>query len=69
VRAATVGVLVAFVWWNGSLMVQFGLKIMDRQQLEWPRVAVSQFTEVPPRLLRSAWLFLVDREGLVRSTR
>jgi len=69
VRAATVAALAVFVWWNGSLMVQFGLKIMDRQQLEWPRVAVSQVTEVPPRLLRSAWMFLVDREGLVRETR
>ena len=36
-----------FVWWNVSLMVQFGLRLMDRQRLEWPRVAVNQVTEVP----------------------
>jgi hypothetical protein len=55
-----------FAWWNVSLMVQFGLKLMDRQRLEWPRVAVSQFTEVPPRLFRVAALFFTDRERLVR---
>ncbi len=61
--AASLGV---FVWWNVSLMVQFGLKLMDRQRLEWPRVAVNQVREVPPRLARVAWLFLTDRERLVR---
>lgn len=55
-----------FVWWNASLMVQFGLKLMDRQRLEWPRVAVNQVREVPPRALRVVWLFLTDRERLVR---
>ena len=63
VVAASLGV---FVWWNVSLMVQFGLKLMDRQRLEWPRVAVNQVREVPPRLARVAWLFLTDRERLVR---
>ena len=58
--------LVLLVWWNVSLMVQFGLKLMDRQRLEWPRVAINQFVEVPPRLGRAAWLFMTDRERLVR---
>ena len=58
-----------FAWWNVSLMVQFGLRLMDRQRLEWPRVAVNQVTEVPPRAARAAWLFLTDRERLVRETR
>lgn len=58
--------LALFVWWNASLMVQFGLKLMDRQRLEWPRVAVNQFVEVPPRLLHVARLFLLDRERLLR---
>ena len=62
----TAGALVLFVWWNVSLMVQFGLKLMDRQRLEWPRVAVNQFLEVPPRLGRATWLFFSDRERLVR---
>ena len=38
-RRAVAAVLAVFVWWNVSLMVQFGLKLMDRQRLEWPRVA------------------------------
>jgi hypothetical protein len=65
----SVSIAVFFAWWNLSLMVQFGLKLMDRQKLEWPRVAVSQLTEVPPRLLRTAHLFLSDRERLVRESR
>jgi hypothetical protein len=64
-RAVAVGLL-TFAWWNVSLMVQFGLKLMDRQGLEWPRVAVSQVTEVPRHLGRSTWLFFTDRERLVR---
>ncbi len=55
-----------FAWWNVSLMVQFGLKLMDRQKLEWPKVAVQQVTEVPKRLARVAFLFFTDREALVR---
>jgi len=68
-RPAVAATLVLFAWWNVSLMVQFGLKLMDRQQLEWPRVAVSQVREVPRRLGRSAWLFFTDRERLVREGR
>jgi hypothetical protein len=67
-RAVALGLL-AFAWWNVSLMVQFGLKLMDRQGLEWPRVAISQFTEVPRNVGRSAWLFFTDRERLVREGR
>jgi hypothetical protein len=63
---AVAGALSVFAWWNVSLMVQFGLKLMDRQRLEWPRVAVNQVREVPPRLARVAFLFLTDRERLVR---
>jgi hypothetical protein len=65
-RPATAVVLALFAWWNVSLMVQFGLKLMDRQRLEWPRVAVSQVREVPAHLGRAAWLFFTDRERLVR---
>jgi hypothetical protein len=68
-RAAVACALTVIVWWNVSLMVQFGLRLMDRQRLEWPRVAVNQVTGVPPRLGRAAWLFLTDRERLVEETR
>ena len=65
-RAALALALAAFAWWNVSLMVQFGLRLMDRQRLEWPRVAVNQFVEVPPRLLHVARAFLTDRESLLK---
>jgi hypothetical protein len=65
-RPAVVAGLAVFVWWNVSLMVQFGLRLMDRQKLEWPKVAINQVVEVPPRLARAAWLFVADRERLVR---
>jgi hypothetical protein len=54
------------VWWNLSLMVQFGLKLMDRQGLEWPRVAWNQVVEVPRKVLDAGWLFITDRERLAR---
>ena len=66
---ACAAALVLCAWWNVSLMIQFGLRLMDRQGLEWPRVAVNQVTEVPPRAARAAWLFVTDRERLVRETR
>jgi hypothetical protein len=68
-RLGTAAVLLIFVWWNLSLMVQFGLNLMNRQHLEWPRVAVNQICEVPPRLARTVVLFFTDREGLAREHR
>lgn len=62
-------VVALFTWWNVSLMVQFALRLMDRQGLEWPRVAINQLTEVPPRLGRTVRLFLTDRERLVKENR
>jgi hypothetical protein len=57
------------IWWNVSLMIQFGLKLMDRQALDWPGVAVRQVTVVPQRLWTTARLYLIDPEALVRGTR
>jgi hypothetical protein len=68
-RGARRAVLLAvafFAWWNVSLMVQFGLRLMDRQKLEWPKVAVNQVTKVPRHLARAAYLFFTDRDRLVR---
>lgn len=65
-RGATAAILALFVWWNVSLMVQFGLRLMDRQRLEWPRVARNQVVEVPKRLGRVLVLFFTDRERLLR---
>jgi len=68
-RRLMAAVLVFFAWWNVSLMVQFGLRLMDRQRLEWPRVAVNQVSAVPRHLGRVGWLFFTDRERLVREGR
>lgn len=68
-RAALAAGLLLVVWWNVSLMVQFGLRLMDRQGLEWPRVAANQVTAVPRHLGRTAWLFFSDRERLVQEAR
>lgn len=70
VRTRTQKIVVALaIWWNVSLMVQFGLKLMDRQRLDWPGVAVRQVTEVPKRILNTAKLYFTDPDALVRSTR
>lgn len=58
--------VVLAVWWNLSLMMQFGLKLMDRQQLDWPGVAIRQVTEVPQRVFNTARLYFTDPESLVR---
>jgi hypothetical protein len=68
-RVPALAVALLAVWWNVSLMVQFGLQLMDRQRLEWPRVAVNQVTAVPQRLGRVGWLFFSDRERLVEESR
>ena len=65
-RVPVAAALALFAWWNVSLMVQFGLRLMDRQRLEWPKVAVNQFTAVPARLGRVAVVFFTDRERLLR---
>ena len=65
-RRTVAAVLLAFTWWNVSLMAQFGLRLMDRQRLQWPRVAVNQVSAVPAHIGRAGWLFFTDRERLVR---
>jgi hypothetical protein len=57
------------IWWNVSLMMQFGLKLMDRQQLDWPGVAVRQVTDVPQRILNTVKLYFTDPEALLRGAR
>jgi len=68
-RLGSGALLLVFVWWNVSLMVQFGLRLMDRQRLEWPKVAVNQLIEVPAEAGRALRLFFTDRERLVRESR
>jgi hypothetical protein len=68
-RLAVPAIALLAAWWNLSLMVQFGLKLMDRQQLDWPRVARNQVFEVPRHLVRAGVLFFTDRERLARESR
>lgn len=63
-------ILVAIaIWWNLSLMMQFGLKLMDRQQLDWPGIAVRQVTAVPQRILDTLRLYFTDPDALTRGRR
>ncbi|MBX7184190.1 MAG: glycosyltransferase family 39 protein [Vicinamibacteria bacterium] len=57
------------IWWNLSLMMQFGLKLMDRQRLDWPGTALRQVTDVPQRILETAKLYFTDPESLARGRR
>ena len=60
-------ILVALaLWWNLSLMMQFGLKLMDRQRLDWPGIATRQVTDVPQRILDTVRLYFTDPEALAR---
>ncbi len=58
-----------FLFWNVSLMVQFGLGLMDRQRLVWSEVMHNHVYEVPPRLFGVVGRFLVDADGLAESGR
>lgn len=70
VTPRTQRILVALaIWWNLSLMMQFGLKLMDRQQLDWPGIATRQVTAVPQRLLGTVKLYFTDPGALTRGPR
>jgi Dolichyl-phosphate-mannose-protein mannosyltransferase len=53
-----------FVLWNVSLMMQFGLGIMNRDRLEWGQIARNQVSEVPLRFLHVLERYLVARDEL-----
>ena len=56
-----------FIFWNVSLMVQFGLGLMDRQRLIWREVMHNHFYEVPTRLFSVFGRVLVDADSLVEN--
>lgn len=53
-----------FILWNVSLMIQFGLGLMDRQRLVWSEIVHNHVHEVPPRLLAVARSYLWARDEL-----
>ena len=68
IRTVGVAVLVAlFVSWNVSLMIQFGLGIMDRQRLIWTQVIHNHVYEVPPRLVSVVGRYFTAPEELAGS--
>ena len=52
------------VLWNLSLMIQFGLGLMDRQRLVWREVIHNHIYEVPPRLFSVAGKYLKAQDRI-----
>ncbi len=53
-----------FILWNVSLMIQFGLGMMDRQRLVWSEIVHNHVHEVPPRVFSVVGSYLWAREDL-----
>ncbi len=63
-RFGVATLVVVFVLWNVSLMMQFGLGIMNRDRLEWDQIARNQIEEVPSKFLQVLERYLVARDEL-----
>jgi hypothetical protein len=63
-RAGVAAAASLFILWNVSLMIQFGLGLMDRQRLVWSQIVHNHVHEVPPRLLSVARSYLWARDEL-----
>jgi len=63
-RAGVAALAAVFILWNVSLMIQFGLGLMDRQRLVWSDIVHNHLHEVPPRLLSVVGRFLWARDDL-----
>ena len=54
------------VWWNLSLIAQFGARMMDRQRLELSRNARTAFVTLPATGPRLVYRYLFDRQSFYR---
>ncbi len=63
-KAGVAAVASVFILWNVSLMIQFGLGLMDRQRLVWSQILHNHVQEVPPRLLSVVSSYLFARDDL-----
>jgi hypothetical protein len=63
-RAGIAAVCSIFVLWNVSLMIQFGLGLMNRDRLIWSEVLRNHVHEVPPRLFSVVRSYLFARSDL-----
>jgi hypothetical protein len=62
-RAAAIGLVVACVWWNLGLVLQFSLHEMDRQRLTLRANARATFVDLPVRAPSIVWQYLTDRSA------
>jgi hypothetical protein len=58
-----------FISWNVSLMIQFGLGIMNRQRIIWSEVMHNHIYVVPPRLASVLSRYLKARDKMPDSER
>ena len=56
-------VMAMCIWWNLSLMAQFGTGMMDRQRLDLRQNLYNSLVVVPGRVPELAHRYLVDRES------
>jgi hypothetical protein len=63
-RVGIAAVTAFLILWNVSLMIQFGLGIMDRQRLVWSEVLHNHVYEVPPRLTSVFTRYLEARDKI-----
>jgi len=63
-RIGIAAVTTLLILWNVSLMIQFGLGIMDRQRLVWREVMYNHIYEVPPRLTSVFTRYLKARDKI-----
>lgn len=63
-RSGVVALASVLMLWNVSLMMQFGLGIMNRDRLEWRQIARNQVDEVPSKFLHVLERYLVARDEL-----
>jgi hypothetical protein len=65
-KGVLAGVAAVFIAWNLGLVVQFGVPLMNRQALEWPKVAYNQVSVVPKEIWSIANRFLFNRTSFFR---
>ncbi len=63
-RAGVAALASVFILWNVSLMIQFGLGLMERQRLVWSEIVHNHVHEVPPRLFSVVGRYLWARDDL-----
>lgn len=68
-RQVTWAVILACLWWNLGLLLQFGTHRMDRQRLTLRDNAWVTFVELPREAPALIWRYLTDRGSFYRQPR